>query len=732
MHRLRIGPGRSFSIEKTWTERDGLSSHIIQNLFRSTDGKLWGLTEHGLTGWDENAPEPRFVRYADTQGLIQHGLYGMAQDSQGALWVRTETNGVVRLLRNGIRRFGKSDGLQSLLIRDVFEDQDHHLLVVRRIDTPDRAITRRYRGPILHLLQGDRFSPFVPSYPENLDRPGWGERQIVLQDHTRQWWIATEQGLFRYPGAKLTQLPNTKPSFLYSKGRGLPSNDVFRLAEDTGGNIWIGTMGGGITRWHRKTQQFSHMCRGNSASQLATDSSGNLWMGWWFDPGLGRYRNGELKIFNQDSPVPGVVSDILFDDRGRLWITSTSGLSFIEHPGDTVWRLQSYTAAQGITGNHLFCLTEGRNGRLYIGSDHGLDELDPATGRVRHYGMQDGLPTEAILSAHCDKNGVLWFGTHYGLVRFQPANQPVRDWVPLRLTGLRVAGRPWPISKLGEVEVSNIKVKPDANLFQVTFADLAFGSAGPLRFQYELGGSGLSWSSPSADRVVNFAGLAPGTYRLQIRAVGSNGSVRSAPVVLNLRVMPAFWQTWWFQCAVFASAVFLIILIYRYRIAKLLAVHRVRARIANDLHDDVGSGLSQIAIWSDIALRNNSVGVQGTEALHRIAASSRALVDSIGDIVWTVNPRRDSVGELLQRIRYYASEACSAREIALQFDTADRASGRRADSGVRHDIYLIAKEAIHNAVKHSGCTQIRIEIVISRAWLDMRITDKRERTGARH
>ncbi len=118
-------------------------------------------------------------------------------------------------------------------------------------------------------------------------------------------------------------------------------------------------------------------------------------------------QKGQLKIFNQDSAVPGVVSDILLDHRGRLWMTSSSGLSFIEHPGGRVWRLHSYTAAQGLAGNHLFCLAEGRNGRLYIGSDHGLYELDPTTERMRHYGMQDGLPTEAILSAHCDRNGVL-------------------------------------------------------------------------------------------------------------------------------------------------------------------------------------------------------------------------------------------------------------------------------------------------------------------------------------
>ncbi len=251
---------------------------------------MWAATERGLSGWDERAPEPRFTKYEDAQGFIQHALHEMTEDPQGALWVLTETNGVVRLLRNGIRRFGKTDGLRSLLIRDVFEDRAHNLIAVTRIDSPSLIVSRRYRGPILHILPGDHFSPVVPFYPENLQRPGWGERQIVLQDHTRQWWIATEQGLFRYPAATLNELPNTKPSFAYSKGHGLPSNGVFRVTEDTNGNIWIGTMGGGITLWDRKTQQFSQMCRANSASQVATDLSGDVWMGWWYDPGLGRYR----------------------------------------------------------------------------------------------------------------------------------------------------------------------------------------------------------------------------------------------------------------------------------------------------------------------------------------------------------------------------------------------------------------------------------------------------------
>ena len=720
---LRKKPQAGDVVEHTWTEEDGLSSRLIQGLFKSRDGRLWALTEHGLSGWDGSAESPQFHKYEDTGGWLTHGLYAMAEDPAGALWVITEASGAVRLARNGLTRFEKSDGLRSILVRDVMEDRAHNLIAVTRIDSPEPLEQQHYRGPILHVLKGNRLVPIVPLYPKSLSKPGWGERQIVLQDHCREWWIATEQGLLHYPAANVEDLAQTRAIDIYSKKNGLPANDIFRLAEDRAGNIWIGTMGGGVSIWHRDTEQISHLIGDNAPSELISDRQGSMWIGWWYSTGLVRYQNGKLKRFDvKDGLAKGAVRGIVFDHAGRLWVACTGGLSVAENPNVDSPHFRRYSTQKGLSARELFSIAEGADGALYIGSENGLDELDPATERIRHYGMQDGLPTEEVLSAFRDSKGVLWFGTHAGLVRLQPAPKRLTDEVQLRVTSLLAGGQNLPLSKRGESRIEGLRVDSGHNSLEVRYADVAFGSAGPLLYQYQVG-TNANWSNPSSERTLTFAGLAPAEYKIRVRAVDPLGHIRSAPVALALTVLPPFWRNWWFELMMVLVAAATVWLILHYRITRIMAVQQIRTRISSDLHDDIGSGLSQIAIWSDIALREKPVNGHSNEALERIAASSRSLVDNISDIVWTVNPRRDSLRELLQRIRYFASEVCSSLDIALEFNAPEVAADRVANSMLRHDVFLMVKEAIYNAARHSACSVLRIDIEVSAKMLDIRVAD---------
>ena len=367
------------------------------------------------------------------------------------------------------------------------------------------------------------------------------------------------------------------------------------------------------------------------------------------------------------------------------------------------------------------CITEDRRGVLYIGTDNGLEAFNPATGGIRHFGMIDGLPDDEVGSAACDKSGVLWFGTHGGLVRLQQVAQRTLPKVPLRIIGLQIGGHTLPVEKLGETQTENLRLNPGENVLQVDYTDLAFGSTGQLRFQYLLNGTREGWSVPSKDRSLNLAGLAPGSYKLSIRAVDVLGQSASDPVTAAFRVMPQFWQAWWFQLLLIAFATAIGVVIHRYRISRLIAVQNLRSRIAFDLHDEVGSGLTQIAIWSELARGNKRPDSQ--DHLEQIATSSRSLVDTIGDIIWTVNPQRDSVRELVQRVRYFASEICTACDINLVFKTNSTELDREASSEVRRDVFLIAKEAIHNAVRHAQCSQIEVRFSILANRLELDISD---------
>lgn len=163
---------------------------------------------------------------------------------------------------------------------------------------------------------------------------------------------------------------------------------------------------------------------------------------------------------------------------------------------------------------------------------------------------------------------------------------------------------------------------------------------------------------------------------------------------------------------------------YRYRVERLLELERVRTRIATDLHDDIGSSLSQISILSEVTQRRlTGADPEITEPLSNIASISRELVDSMSDIVWAINPARDRFADLARRMRRFATELLEARDIRLQFRSPADERDLPIDSSTRREIFLIFKESIHNIVRHSGCTAVEIDLRVTGSLLSLLIRD---------
>ncbi len=164
--------------------------------------------------------------------------------------------------------------------------------------------------------------------------------------------------------------------------------------------------------------------------------------------------------------------------------------------------------------------------------------------------------------------------------------------------------------------------------------------------------------------------------------------------------------------------------LHRTRLARLLELERVRMRIATDLHDDIGSSLSQIAILSEVAERRMTQPDPAVaEPISRVSRISRELVDSMSEIVWAINPRNDRLQDLASRMRRFAVDMLTSRHIALRFCSPDDERQTFVETDVRRQVFLIFKEAVHNAVKHSGCTEVLVEIGVENRRLILRVTD---------
>jgi len=388
-----------------------------------------------------------------------------------------------------------------------------------------------------------------------------------------------------------------------------------------------------------------------------------------------------------------------------------------EHPS-----FVKYTMADGLASNGVSCITEDKLGRMYFGTTRSLDRLDLETNRIRHYTKADGLASNAVRVAFRDREGALWFGTDLGISRLIPGPDPPTSPPPILISGLRIAGDVQPISAMGETEVLGLVLNPTQNQLSIDFVGLGFAAGESLRYQYRFADS--EWSAPTDQRTINYASLSPGRYQFQVQAVTADGNASPAPATITFTILPPIWQRWWFVTLVALTVGLAVWFIYRYRVTRLIELERVRTRIATDLHDDIGSGLSHIALLSEVVRRRvNRDDPPVRESLAQIAGSSRELVDSMSDIVWAVDPRKDHLSDLTQRMRRFASEVFTARNIEFRFQESTEADDMKLGADVRRQVFLIFKESVNNIVRHSACKQADIEFMVEHGWLTLKVSD---------
>lgn len=197
-----------------------------------------------------------------------------------------------------------------------------------------------------------------------------------------------------------------------------------------------------------------------------------------------------------------------------------------------------------------------------------------------------------------------------------------------------------------------------------------------------------------------------------MKAVTTEGVESASPAEIEFAVLPPVWRRWWFESLVLALAVALVFAAHRYRLAQMLSLERMRTAIATDLHDDIGASLSQIAILSEVArVRGNGQAGPG-EPLERVAALARELVDSMGDIVWSIRAEPQSMDSLIRRMREFALDLLASQGIEFEFQAPAAGENVQLSLQARRQLFLMFKECIHNVARHSGCTAVRVELKV--------------------
>jgi ligand-binding sensor domain-containing protein/signal transduction histidine kinase len=668
------------------------------------EGALWVGTEHGLLKYKGSE---RTV-YTTSNGLSDDFVHAIRPDRDGNLWIGTDDGGVCMISGDRAVSFGRAEGLPDFPVEKLFEDHAGKVYISTK-GGGVLEVTGRKVLPI-EWSQTPEFSAIGPR---------------IHQDRKGDWWVGTDRGLYWFRGANLRQARGVQ----ITKAQGGPSTGVVgEIYEDPQGKLWFGSQDNSLFCIERSSPSGPPMVHSVPVThhfpyrRIIEDRSGALWMAT--QSLLSRLIEGKDDLLEPVSGLPEIDTRSFFvDSRGWLWIgLRNKGVSVTKLPAANPLSFTNYSAADGLSSNTVWSIGEDSAGLIYLGTGRGLDQIDPMTGRVRHITAGESLMGEALGECMKDSHGNIWVATTKAVVRLDITTGSFhRRAPPIYLTKLYIAGAEFPIPDAGAIHGPSLTLGSSDNNLLIEYVALDFHSDHELKYQYKLDGADADWSPPTDQRSVNYARLAAGSYQFMVRAVNQEGIMSPEPAVVRIQVLPPVWRRWWFLLAAVAMVALAAYSAHRYRLSRLMELLKVRSRIASDLHDDIGSNLTKIAILSEVA-QQQSTPVSGfTEnPLTAIGRISRESVASMSDIVWAIDPRRDSYQDLIRRMRQFAIEMLGARVRFLAYGEDET---RPLGPNFRRQVFLIFKETIHNAARHANCSRVEIEIRMERSGVTLTVRD---------
>lgn len=648
---------------------------MVYTLFEDRERNLWVGARDGLYRLNP----ARFTTYTTQQGLTDNNVMSVCESRSGAIWIATWGGGLDELKEGRITAYGSTDGLTEEKVLSLHEGRDGSLWIGMDFN----GGLNRFKGA------------YTNSFPK-LSGLTNAPIRVVHQDRRGALWIGTSGGLKVYQNGKLG---------VYTRANGLAGDSVHALCEDATTNLWIGT-DTGLSRWdgRRFTSFTTHEgLSHNAVDALYEDGNGTLWIGTR-GGGLNRFKGGRFAVC---TPRQGLFSDevyeILEDDFGYFWMSCRTGI---------------FRAAR----KELEALADGTLGAVTCIS----------------FGKADGL-----LTVQCNgvakpagwkaSDGRLWFATIRGVVAVEPRIKsnalppPVaiesvmadRKQVgsPVRKGWLTREGSPgtWPPAP--------VTIPPGRGELEIRYTALSLQAPEKNRFKYMLEGADTGWNDAGTERAAHYNNLAPGRYRFRVIACNNDGVWNETGATLALVLLPHFWQTWWLRSAVLVGIGGLLWLLYRVRLARLRAIESLRVQIAANLHDDVGARLTKVAMITESAERETPDSGPLKSHIQTIARTTGEIIQAMDEIVWTINPKNDTLDHLANYIFQYAQEYFQDTGVRCRLDVPAQLPERAVSTETRHNLFMAVKEALNNVLKHSEASEVRLGLALADGKLTITIAD---------
>lgn len=639
----------------------------------------------------------------------------LLEDRQDNLWAGTRGGGLIRVRQ---RRFFIHDihrtGLRSEFVRSLTQDeagrvwiataegglswwQDGTWHTLRRTESwpqPDVfCVCPAREGGVWISTVGRRLWRWSAGLTRERDlSPGVLKEPAVdlLEDRQGRLWMATESsGVYCLNGTNLTA---------YSTDHGLPSRYIRCVTEDENGEIWAGDWRGGIARFRdpdwepvREPSGFQDSVR----SLVALD--GALWIGTDAG-GLLRFKGGRTSRIEVEQGLPdNCIQQLLPDVWGSLW-------------GSTPYRLF----------------------RLPLDQLNVVMDRQAGTVQAIIYGRGDGLPEMSFGDWHdprCwrTRQGELWFATANGAIQLQPEDLRETRVPQVLVEQVLLDGKPIAAPALQQLRPGNRRLE-----FQFTAPCLAAPER--IRFRYQLTGADTDWVQAGPARSATYTSIPPGRHEFRVLASSPEGVWGSRPATVALTVHPYFWQTTWFlavaAAAMTGGGIFIVRRTTVRRLHRRLerlrqqhAVEQERARIAQDIHDELGANLTSIGLLADLGARHKADPAAVTRELTQISQTARASVAAMDAIVWALNPRNDSLDHFANYVAQFTRDFFRPTNLRTRLEIPANLPAQTLTTETRHELFLLVKESFNNIVRHAQANEVRLELASENGRLRLTIAD---------
>ncbi len=730
-----------------WVEK--LPSGVTR-LCKGTDGGLWIVCGR------------RLLKFTESEGMVQvatlpigpagTGPSAILEDARGRLWVGTFADGLYLWKGDDFEKIP----LSNYDVWSLCEDHEGNLWagtggggvclvrprVLEMLREPGapvlqtaRSLCTDSRGDVWVVLQTGQLYTKRSGNWRHLRAPAnWPGplATCVTADALGNVWIgASENRVVRWDGAKfeIVPLPPAREGGLR----------IRTLMVARNGEIWIGQVDSVIRGEPGMWTSVNLPPNPGEIHALAQDADGRIWAGTRGSRLLLAEGDQFLDRTPRELPAGTGIRTLLATSDGCLWI-GTGGDGLARMKGG---RCSLLTTAHGLRHNVVSQLVLDHKGRLWGAGDRGifllpLDELNAvADGRAEKFhtiafGASEGAPSLQANSGYYPNTMLapdnrLWFASRSSGIVIANPNLPGGNKVPppVAIDEFVANGTTVPPSMSGPV-----KIGPGIISARFQFSAKSYTARENVVLQHRLSGVDSGWVNSGRDRSASYAALPPDTYTLRVRAMNNDGVWSKRDATLSFIVVPHAWQRPWFQLT---SAILILMLAalianafsswqVRRQNALLrqeVAVRRERARIARDVHDQVGASLTEISMLSDLA---QSDGV-ASPYLPRLASTARKAAAEMDEIVWAINPEHDNLSSLLDYISQQATDLLGTAGVRCRLDFPDEFPERHLTADFRHHLLLIVREALNNTIKHASAKEVRLQAVLGDTELRVTISD---------